>query len=227
MSESSDLAVVLVSGGMDSLTTAAIARKKHKDLAFLHLSYGQKTASREKQCFYDICNFYKIASERRKVVDARFLGDIGGSSLTDRSMNVQPYRGEDSQIPSSYVPFRNTHIIALAVSWAEVIEAKKIYIGAVYEDSSGYPDCRPSYYKAYNNLIKEGTKNGDIRIVTPVIHMKKFEIIREAQKLEAPLELSYSCYAREDIACGVCDSCALRLKGFREANLCDPITYAV
>ena len=225
MGETSALAVVLVSGGMDSLTTAAIAQTKHKTLAFLHLSYGQKTAAREKQCFYDISDFYKIAPSRRKIVEAGFLGDIGGSSLTDKSFPVEPYQGKTSQIPNSYVPFRNTHIIALAVSWAEVLDAKTIYIGAVVEDSSGYPDCRPSYYKAYNNLIKEGTKNGDIRIETPIIHMKKSEIIREAHKLKAPLELSYSCYARSDLACGVCDSCALRLKGFREAGLRDPILY--
>ena len=225
MGTESELAIVLVSGGMDSLATAAIALTQHRDTAFLHLSYGQKTALREKKAFGDIADFYKVPLDRRKIVDASFLGDIGGSSLTDAAMDVEPYQGKTAQIPNSYVPFRNTHIVALAVSWAEVIGAKKIYIGAVEEDSSGYPDCRPSYYKAYNALIKEGTKNGVIQIVTPVIHMKKSDIVKTILKLKAPLELSYSCYARSDLACGVCDSCVLRLRGLREAGLSDPISY--
>lgn len=219
------LVIVLVSGGMDSVTVAAMANTQHEQMAFLHLDYGQKTRAKEKECFLKICEFYKIDKAHRKIVDMRFLTQIGGSSLTDLEIAVTDFNGDSDEIPSSYVPFRNTHIIAMAVSWAETIGAKKIYIGANHEDSPGYPDCRPEYYEAYNHLIKMGTKDGDIEIITPVISMKKAEIITEAKKLNAPLELSWSCYAREDKACGVCDSCALRLRAFSELGAKDPIDY--
>jgi len=223
--KSKELAVVLVSGGMDSLVTAAIANEKYEKLAFLHLNYGQKTEERELICFHEIAEFYNVPANKQKIIDVTFLKQIGGSSLTDEAIKVKDYKGDEEAIPDSYVPFRNTHLIAMAISWAEVIGAKKIYIGAVFEDSSGYPDCRPSYYEAYNKLIKEGTKAGDIEIITPVIHMRKHEIVNKAIELKAPLTSSYSCYARSDKACGVCDSCALRLKGFEKAGLEDPIEY--
>lgn len=223
--KSNDLAIVLVSGGMDSLVTAALASQKHQQLAFLHLNYGQKTEKKELECFHKIADNYKVANHFRKIIDVTFLRQIGGSSLTDDQIDVKNFSGDENKIPDSYVPFRNTHIIAMAVSWAEVIGAKKIFIGAVYEDSSGYPDCRPSYYQAYNQLIKQGTKTGEIEIVTPVIDMKKSEIVKTALSLKAPLEASWSCYAREDQACGVCDSCALRLRGFQQAGAEDPISY--
>lgn len=219
------LAIALVSGGMDSLVSAAIASSKHEHLAFLHLNYGQKTEEKELECFHKIADFYNVPSELRKVVDVTFLKQIGGSSLTDDGIDVKKYKGDSEDIPDSYVPFRNTHIVSMAVSWAEVIGAKKIYIGAVDEDSSGYPDCRPSYYKALNALIKEGTKNGDIEVITPVITMKKHEIVKKALEMKAPIEFSWSCYARGDKACGVCDSCALRLRGFARAGVNDPIEY--
>ena len=227
MSEKSkDLAVVLVSGGMDSLVSAAIAYEKYENLAFLHLNYGQKTEERELKCFHEIADFYKVPKELRKIIDISFLSQIGGSSLTDDNIDVKKFKGEESEeIPDSYVPFRNTHIISMAVSWCEVVGGKKIYIGAVFEDSSGYPDCRPSYYEAMNALIKQGTKDGDIEVITPVIHLKKEEIVLKAIELKAPLASSYSCYARGDKACGVCDSCALRLRGFQKAKLEDPIEY--
>jgi 7-cyano-7-deazaguanine synthase len=223
--KSKELAVVLVSGGMDSLVTAAMANEKHENMAFLHLNYGQKTQERELKCFNEIADFYNVPKNLRKVIDVSFLSQIGGSSLTDSTIDVKDYQGESDEIPDSYVPFRNTHIIAMAVSWCEVVGGKKIYIGAVYEDSSGYPDCRPSYYEAVNALIKEGTKDGDISVVTPVIYMKKEEIVQKAVELNAPLISSYSCYARGDKACGICDSCALRLRGFEKAGLEDPIEY--
>ncbi|MCB9062827.1 MAG: 7-cyano-7-deazaguanine synthase QueC [Halobacteriovoraceae bacterium] len=223
--KSEDLAIVLVSGGMDSLVSAAIANENHRRLAFLHLNYGQNTEKKELHCFHSIADHYGVPKELRKVIDITFLKQIGGSSLTDDKIEVKNFKGDSKEIPDSYVPFRNTHIMAMAVSWAEVIGAKKIYIGAVDEDSSGYPDCRPSYFKAYNKLIKEGTKNGDISIITPVIELKKEEIVKKAIELKAPLEKSWSCYAREEKACGVCDSCALRLRGFQRANLEDPIPY--
>ena len=221
----SDLAVVLVSGGMDSLVSAAIASDNHDQLAFLHLNYGQNTENKELECFEKIADFYNVDPAFRKIIDISFLKQIGGSSLTDEKIEVKKYHGDSEEIPDSYVPFRNTHIVSMAVSWSEIIGAKKIYIGAVEEDSSGYPDCRPSYYKALNNLIKEGTKEGDIEVITPVIHLKKYEIVRKALDLKAPLEFTWSCYAREDKACGECDSCALRLRGFQMAGAVDPIEY--
>ncbi|MBL6990572.1 MAG: 7-cyano-7-deazaguanine synthase QueC [Bacteriovoracaceae bacterium] len=219
--------IVLVSGGMDSLVTAAIACKNHSNVYFLHLNYGQNTEQKELGSFHQIADHYGIGNDQRKVIDISFLKQIGGSSLTDDSIDVQAYSGDSHQIPNSYVPFRNTHIIAMAVSWAEVIGALKIYIGAVSEDSSGYPDCRPSYYKAMNNLIKEGTKEGNIEIITPVLYLKKKEIVKKAIELKAPLAMSWSCYKNEDKACGVCDSCVLRLNGFKAANIEDPIEYAI
>lgn len=225
MDKNNDLAIVLVSGGMDSLVVTAMANQIHQKLAFLHLNYGQKTQQKELECFNQIADFYKVDQQNRKIIDMTFLNQIGGSSLTDSSIEVSKYEGDSNEIPSSYVPFRNTHILAMAVSWAEVMNAKSIYIGANYEDSPGYPDCRPSYYAAYNELIKQGTKHGDMVIETPIIMMKKREIVQKAIELKAPLELSWSCYAREDLACGECDSCALRLRGFKEAGIKDPIEY--
>jgi 7-cyano-7-deazaguanine synthase len=223
--KTNDLAVCLVSGGMDSLVTAAIANNFHTRLAFLHLNYGQRTEKRELESFLKIAKHYNVPESHQKIIDISFLKQIGGSSLTDDKIDVKKYHGDSEEIPDSYVPFRNTHIISMAVSWAEVIGAKKIYIGAVYEDSSGYPDCRPSYYQAMNALIKQGTKNGDIEVITPVIYLKKEEIVKKAIELNAPLELSWSCYERNDQACGVCDSCALRLRGFQKAKIEDPIEY--
>jgi len=218
-------AICLVSGGMDSLVSLAIAKKDHENVAVIHLNYGQKTQAKELACFHKICEHYQIPMKWQKIIDLGFLQQIGGSSLTDQLINVTDFAGDDSHIPSSYVPFRNTHIIALAVSWAEVIGAKFLYIGAVEEDSSGYPDCRKSYYEAYNKLIQEGTKDGDIKIITPVIELKKSQIVQKAIELKAPLNLTWSCYAKEDKACGVCDSCALRLRGFQQAGIEDPIEY--
>lgn len=219
------MAVALVSGGMDSLVTAAHAFSRHKKVALLHLNYGQRTEKKELACFHKIADFYGVEKKYRKVIDVSFLHQIGGSSLTDKSIKVKKYKGDSKEIPDSYVPFRNTHLVSMAVSWAEVIGAKKIYIGAVAEDSSGYPDCRPAYYQAFNKLIKEGTKKGDIKIITPVIHLKKEQIVKRALALKAPLELSWSCYERGDKACGICDSCALRLRGFSKAKVHDPIPY--
>jgi 7-cyano-7-deazaguanine synthase len=227
MSKSKELAIVLVSGGMDSLVTAALASEAHEHLAFLHLNYGQKTEKKELECFHKIADHYHVDRALRKIIDITFLKQIGGSSLTDDGIDVKKYHGDVPEIPDSYVPFRNTHIISMAVSWAEVIGAKKIYIGAVYEDSSGYPDCRPSYYEAMNKLITQGTKNGDISVVTPVIYLSKDQIVNKAVELKAPLQFSWSCYAKEDKACGVCDSCALRLRGFQKAKKEDPIEYEV
>lgn len=218
-----DVAIILVSGGMDSLVTAAIAAKEHQ-LAFLHVNYGQRTQTRELKAFNDIADFYNV--RERLVVDISYLAKIGGSSLTDNSIEVSKADLASKEIPTSYVPFRNANILSIAVSWAEVLIAKKIYIGAVEEDSSGYPDCRQVFYDAFNKAIELGTKPGSgIEIVTPIINMKKSEIIKKGAVLDAPFRLSWSCYKNEDKACGECDSCALRLKGFQQAGLVDPIDY--
>jgi len=218
-----NLAIVLVSGGMDSCVTAAIAKETY-NLAFLHLNYGQKTEARELKAFSDIADYYNV--KKRLVVDVGYLKQIGGSSLTDNNIKITRANLENTEIPSSYVPFRNTHIIAIGVSWAEVIGAKKIFIGAVEEDSSGYPDCRKKYFEAYNKLIDVGTRpETKIEIITPLINMKKKDIVIKGMELKAPLNLTWSCYGNSDLACGICDSCALRLRGFEEANIKDPINY--
>lgn len=216
-------AIVLVSGGMDSCVTAAIANKDYT-LAFLHLNYGQKTRDRELKAFNDIADYYSV--EKRLTVNIDYLRQIGGSSLTDDKIEITKADLNNKEIPSSYVPFRNTHIIAIAVSWGEVTGAKKIFIGAVEEDSSGYPDCRKEYYEAYNKLIEVGTKpSTEIKIVTPIINLKKKDIVKKGLELNAPLHLTWSCYGHSDLACGECDSCALRLRGFNEAGVKDPIKY--
>lgn len=218
-------AIVLLSGGMDSLVCAGLALKESHEVSFLHMNYGQKTSSREKKSFDDIADFYQIPLQHRKVIDMNFLKQIGGSSLTDDSITVKNYQGDSNVIPDSYVPFRNSIILSLAVSWAEVVGARNLYIGANHEDSPGYPDCRPEYYQAFNEVVKLGTKAGDITVKTPVISLKKKEIVQKGMELKVPFELSWSCYQSTDLACGKCDSCALRLRGFKEAGIKDPIKY--
>ena len=219
------LAVVLASGGMDSCVTTAIANLDYR-LAMLHVTYGQRTEKRELKSFHAVTDFYH--AEHRLVCRLEHLSKIGGSSLTDAGLTVERADLARKEIPSTYVPFRNAHLLSIAVSWGEVLGARKIFIGAVAEDSSGYPDCRPEYYEAFNRVIAAGTKpETQLTIVTPVIHLRKSEIVRRGQELRAPLELTWSCYQSEELACGVCDSCALRLRAFEEAGIPDPIPYAV
>ena len=224
MSDSSPSAVVLVSGGMDSCVTAALARAQHPELAFLHCNYGHRTERRELKAFHDVADFYGVA--RRLVVDLTHLKIIGGSSLTDEALPVTDMNLRSAKIPTSYVPFRNANLLSIATSWAEVLGAQRIYIGAVYEDATGYPDCRPEFYEAFNRVIETGTAASGIRIETPVIHMSKGQIVRAGLDLGAPLHLTWSCYQAEDRACGRCDSCGFRLKGFHDAGAEDPIPYA-
>ena len=208
------LAVVLASGGMDSCVTTAIAAQDYR------------TEERELDAFNALADFYQ--AERRLVCRLDHLKQIGGSSLTDQAIAVEKANLDRAGIPSSYVPFRNAHFLSIAVSWGEVLRAEKIFIGAVEEDSSGYPDCRPEYYAAFNRVIAAGTKpETRLQILTPVIRMRKSEIIRRGRELGAPFELTWSCYQAVDVACGVCDSCALRLRAFEEAGIEDPIPYAV
>jgi len=236
--------VVLLSGGMDSCVTAAIARERHGagNIAALHAGYGQRTQERERRAFKEISDFYEI--RERLVVQLDHFRAIGASALTDERIAVpenalrenalsesggrKPAAAEQRQssIPVTYVPFRNAHFLAVAVSWAEAMSAESVYIGAVAEDSSGYPDCRPEYYRAFQELVRAGTRpETKIEIATPVITLKKSEIIRRGVELGAPLHLTWSCYQSEDAACGVCDSCLLRLRAFGEAGVADPIPY--
>lgn len=225
------LAVVLMSGGMDSCVTAGIAARQYR-LAALHVSYGQLTAARERRAFTQIADHYGIT--QRLVVDHPVLGQIGGSALTDASIPLREADLNATDVPTSYVPFRNAHFLAIAVSWAEVLGASKIFIGAVEPDSSGYPDCRPEYYRVFNELIRVGTKAGAeaaatappaLEILTPLIHMHKDAIVKTGVELGAPLHLSWSCYRDSEAACGTCDSCALRLRAFAQAGVEDAIPY--
>ena len=218
------LAVCLVSGGMDSCVTAAIAAEEADELAFLHMSYGQRTEGRERRAFEEIADHYQV--KQRLVVSLEHLSQIGGSSLTDKAIAVTSANLSGPGIPTSYVPFRNAHLLSIATSWAEVIGARSIYIGAVAEDSPGYPDCRPEFYEAFQQVITRGTKpETQIEIRTPVIALKKSEIVELGRKLNSPFELTWSCYRDSDAACGDCDSCALRLRAFRVAGVTDPIPY--
>ena len=207
---------------MDSCVCATLAARDH-NAAALHISYGQRTEARERQSFERICD--RLGIQQRLAVRNEALKMIGGSALTDRNIAVPQSHTIGHDIPVTYVPFRNAHFLAVAVSWAEVLGTSKIYIGAVEQDSSGYPDCRPAYYQAYNQVVRAGTKEGDIEVVTPLIAMRKSEIVRLGLELGAPFDLTWSCYSREDRACGVCDSCVLRLKAFQDAGAADPLPY--
>jgi 7-cyano-7-deazaguanine synthase len=213
---------------MDSCVCAALAVRDYVAAA-LHVSYGQRTEERERQSFLAICEHLHIHD--KLLVRNEALRTIGGSALTDDNIPVPTGSafahaiGDD--IPVTYVPFRNAHFLAAAVSWAEVLGAERVYIGAVEQDSSGYPDCRPAYYDAFNQVIGLGTKEGRIEITTPLIGMRKAEIVRVGLELGAPFDLTWSCYSRQDRACGVCDSCVLRLRAFAAAGARDPVPYAM
>lgn len=218
------LAVVLVSGGMDSCVTTAIANETFS-LALLHINYGQRTEKRELKAFTDIASYYGVPEERRLVANLDYFSKIGGSSLTDTKIEV-PNATTHSEIPSTYVPFRNAQFLSIAVSWAEVIDATAVFIGAVEQDSPCYPDCRQVFYDAFNKLVEVGTRpTTHIKIITPLIGMKKSEIVKKGISLNAPLHLSWSCYKNNDIACGGCHSCVLRLTAFSEAGVKDTIPY--
>jgi 7-cyano-7-deazaguanine synthase len=223
MAKDAQRAVVLLSGGMDSCVCGALARRDH-EAAAVHVSYGQRTEERERQAFFAICD--RLGIRDRLLVRNEALSAIGGSALTDRNIDVPEFHALGQAIPVTYVPFRNAHFLSVAVSWAEVLGATQVYIGAVEQDSSGYPDCRPAYYRAFNEVARLGTKDGRIEIVTPLIQLRKAEIVRLGLELGAPFDLTWSCYSREDSACGVCDSCVLRLRAFRDAGSTDPIPYA-
>lgn len=218
--------VVLLSGGMDSCVCATLAARDTQAAA-MHISYGQRTEQRERQAFLRICD--RLGIEKQLVLRNEVLPAVGGSALTDSSIQVPEAQGEIGShgVPVTYVPFRNAHFLSAAVSWAEVLHATRVYIGAVEQDSSGYPDCRPAYYKAFNAVIQAGTREGKIEVITPLIAMRKAEIVKLGLELGAPFDLTWSCYSREDRACGVCESCVLRLQAFAAAGAADPIPYEV
>lgn len=225
MASSRAKAVVCVSGGMDSCVCAAVAASECDQLYFLHAQYGQRTQARERECFEHLARHFNAAD--RLVCELKHLGEIGGSSLTDKKIEVSRADLESGKIPTSYVPFRNAHFLTAAVSWAEVLGAEAVYIGAVEQDSSGYPDCRKEFYEAFQRVLDLGTRpRTGIKILTPLIGMKKSEIVRLGISLGAPFELTWSCYKSGEIACGTCDSCALRRRAFAEAGIADPIAYA-
>jgi 7-cyano-7-deazaguanine synthase len=221
-------AVVCLSGGMDSCVCAALAARDF-DVYAVHFSYGQRTEARELRSTEEVARIVGVRDLLHLKID--LFRRIGGSALTDRNIAVPLASADEesigSEVPVTYVPFRNAHFLSAAVSWAEVLGAKTIFIGAVEQDSSGYPDCRPAYYDAFNQLIKMGAKEGDIRVVTPLIAMRKSEIVRLGVELGAPFHVSWSCYSGETEACGVCESCVLRLRAFRDAGAVDPIPYAM
>lgn len=217
------IAVVLMSGGMDSCVTAAIAARNY-DIAVLHGNYGQRTAKRELHCFNALADHFKAI--KRMVARLDYFSEIGGSSLTDFSLQVHDADLTNKSIPNTYVPFRNAHFLSIATSWAEVLGASSIFIGAVCEDSSGYPDCRPEYYAAMNALIRAGTRpETKITVETPLISLLKRDIVKLGSELGAPFQLTWSCYRDTEVACGICDSCALRLRAFQEAGIDDPLAY--
>ncbi len=219
-------AVCMVSGGLDSCVTAAVAHSRGLPLAFLHVNYGQLTAARELRAFNEIADHYQVSE--RFVADPTHLRKMGGSALTDPSIALPEGELDREGIPVSYVPFRNANLLSIATSWAEVLKARWIYMGAVQEDGSGYPDCRESFFKAFNTVIEKGTKpDTSIEIVTPLIHLSKKEIVEMGVALKVPFHLTWSCYKEEEIACGHCDSCLLRLRGFQQAEFHDPIPYRV
>lgn len=221
-----DLAVILLSGGLDSCVTTAIAAENHAQLALLHLNYGQRTQKREMQAFFDIAAHYKVDEAQQLIVDLPSIAQVGGSSLLKDGPAVPDADLNSAEIPSTYVPFRNGQILAIAAGWAEVIAARAIYVGAVEEDSSGYPDCRRSFFDAFAQAINQGTKPGFApRIETPLINLSKAQIVQRGIDLKAPMHLSWSCYTDSERACGQCESCLLRLRGFAQAGIADPIPY--
>jgi len=223
---SRSVAVVLASGGMDSCTLVGLAAREH-EVAMLHASYGQRTAARELRSFHAIADFYSVPTERRLNVSLAHLAAVGGSCLTDRAMPVPEGQFDREGIPTSYVPFRNANLLSIATSWGEVLGARRIFFGAMEEDSSGYPDCREVFIEAFNRLIQAGVRpETRLAVVAPLLHLTKAEVVRLGTRLGSPFHLTWSCYQSEDVACGRCDSCLLRLRGFREAGVEDPIPYA-
>jgi 7-cyano-7-deazaguanine synthase len=226
-SSSRNKTIVLLSGGMDSLLCIALAHAQGEEIYTLHFDYGQRTFQKERECAEKIATFYNVSKDKQKIVDLNFLKTLGGSALNDIHIALST-SGENltqAVIPTSYVPYRNTVMLSLALSFGEVIKAQKISIGAVQDDELGYPDCREIYFQAFQKMATLGGDNPHIKIETPIIKMKKDQIVKKLFELKAPVQFSWSCYQASDKACGVCDSCRLRLAAFKAVNQVDPITY--
>ncbi|MFH1038442.1 MAG: 7-cyano-7-deazaguanine synthase QueC [PVC group bacterium] len=219
-----ETAVCLLSGGLDSCVTAALAARRH-ELALLHCNYGQITEARELLAFNGLAGYFRVPADRRLIVDIGHLKKIGGSSLTDPALEVPRAGAAGGAVPPTYVPFRNANLLAMAVSWAEVLGAGRVFIGAMEEDSSGYPDCREEFFRAFNEAVELGTRpETSIIVETPIIHFSKAEVVRWGMENGAPLHLTWSCYVSNGPRpCGRCDSCRLRRRGFREAGFEDPV----
>lgn len=217
-------AIVLVSGGLDSCVAAAIAARHHR-LSFLHVAYGQRTQAREHLAFTQIADHYRV--EERRVVDMAYLRDISGSSLTDPALEVEhgeDFPAEQAAVPSTYVPFRNANLLALAVSWAEVIGATQVYLGA-HEVGAPYPDCQSGFFEAFNALVAVGTRpETRLEVVTPLLALDKAGIVARGAELNAPFHLTWSCYIAENHPCGTCHSCHSRRIGFDHAGIPDPVS---
>ncbi|MFO8013731.1 MAG: 7-cyano-7-deazaguanine synthase QueC [Phycisphaerae bacterium] len=214
------LAVVLASGGLDSCVATAWAAQRYR-LAMLHAAYGQRTEAKERECFEKQVEHFR--PETSLAVDLPHLKQIGGSSLTDRRMDI-PEDDKPGEIPSTYVPFRNATLLAVAAAWAEVLEAGHVVIGAVEPDAPGYPDCRPPFFEAAGRLIELGTRPAThIRVETPVIGLSKADVVQMGTDLAAPLALTWSCYRQDDVPCGACASCLRRAEAFRDAGVADPL----
>ena len=217
-------AVCIMSGGMDSTLCAYMMRQEGYEIVGVHFNYAQRTEKKELACFENICD--ALGVEERYVLDMSFFKQLGASALTDASIEV-PTSGIEEGVPVTYVPFRNGIFLSMASAIAEKEGAEAIAIGVVEEDSSGYPDCREAYIKSMQESVNLGTKESTrIEIKMPLVHLKKSQIVQKALELGVPLELTWSCYKNEEKACGVCDSCRLRLNGFAQAGVVDPITYA-
>ena len=216
-------AICILSGGMDSTLASYMAKNDGYEIIAVHFNYGQRTQDRELKAFRDICDDLEILEKYE--IDIPFFTQIGASALTDKNIDV-PTGGIEAGVPITYVPFRNGIFLSITAAIAEKEGATAMYIGVVQEDSSGYPECTDSFINDMKKAINQGTKEDThIDILTPLVHLSKAQIVQEALRLNVPLEHTWSCYKEETEACGVCDSCRLRLNGFKIANQIDPIAY--
>lgn len=224
MNTDEERAVVLVSGGMDSATAAMEARERGFSLHVLHTSYGQNTEAKEYECATRLAAQLDAADFLH--IETSHLAKIGASSLTDEHIEVDDVELDADEIPSSYVPFRNANLLSMAVSYAETTDCTAVFIGAHSEDYSGYPDCRPAFFDAFQTMVETGTKPAtNIEIIAPFEEWSKTEIARRGCELGVPFEDTWSCYRDTAPACGTCDACAYRLKAFQEVGVEDPIEY--